>query len=157
MGMPARGYSWAPFAPGHRESLTHGVYSPRSWRPLADRIAAELADIAPWCSRPAYGPTIAAWARVEAQLHLVLEWLDEVGPLDAEGVPRPATTLLARLESQSQSLRAELGLSPLSLAKLLGAFTTAVTVGGDDGGALDALKAEGRRFVEAREASVDDG
>ena len=149
---PARHYSWAPFAPGHELSKRHGVYSPRTWKPLADHIAAELPDVAPWCARPTYGPTVAAWARVEAQLQLVMSWLDEHGPLDDHGEPRPATTLLARLESQAQSLRAELGLSPLALAKLLGAFTSAPA--GTDDDALEALKAEGRRIVEARAATL---
>ncbi|MDQ3641057.1 MAG: P27 family phage terminase small subunit [Actinomycetota bacterium] len=147
---PARGYSWAPFAPGHTLSTRHGAYSPRSWKPLAEAITAELPEIAPWCCRPVYGPAVAAWARTEAQLQLVMAWLDDHGPLDKDGEPRPATALLARLESQAQSLRSELGLSPLALAKLLGAFTTATAAGGDDAGALDALKAEGRRVVESR-------
>lgn len=158
----ARGYSWPTFGPdnpgvpaplGNTRSLQHGAYSARSWKPLADAIAAELADIAPWCTRAVYGPAVAAWARTEAQLQLVMAWLDDHGPLDKDGEPRPATALLSKLETQAQSLRAELGLSPLALARLLGAFTTAVTVGGDDAGALDALRAEGRRFVEARETA----
>ncbi len=145
---PPRGYSRPPFAPGHTLSLRHGVYSPRTWRPLADAIASELSNIAPWCNRPTYGSAVAAWARVEAQLQLVMAWLDEHGPLDADGHPRPAAALLARLESQAQSLRAELGLSPLSLARLLAAFTS--TPAGTDDDALERLKAEGRRLVEAR-------
>jgi phage terminase small subunit len=59
-------------------------------------------------------------------------WLDEHGPLDDEGVPRPATGLLATLERQAQSLRAELGLTPLALAKLLGALTSAPAGTDDD-------------------------
>ncbi len=153
MTTPARGYSWQPFGTGNTAALAHGVYSPRTWRPLADRIAAELPDIAPWCSRPTYGPTVAAWSRTEAQLQLVMAWLDEHGPLDSDGEPRPATNLLVKLESQAQSLRAELGLSPLALAKLLGAFTSAPT--GSDDGALDHLRAEGRRIVDARTAALE--
>ncbi len=145
---PARGYSWSPFERGNVVSLRHGVYSARTWKSLADAIASELLEVAPWCSRATYGSAVAAWARVEAQLQLVMAWLDEHGPLDADGHPRSATALLARLESQAQSLRAELGLSPLALAKLLGAFTSAPT--GTDDDALEALKAEGRRIVEAR-------
>ena len=152
MTTPARGYSWPAFEPGHTRTLHHGAYSPRSWRPLADRIAAELPDLAPWCSRSTYGPVVAAWARVEAQLQLVMAWLDDHGPLDSDGHPRPATALLARLESQAQSLRAELGLSPLALPKLLAAFTTAPA--GTDDDALEVLKAEGRRIVAARAASL---
>jgi hypothetical protein len=74
-----------PFQPGHTLSLRHGVYSARTWKPLADAIAAELPEVAPWCSRATYGSAVAAWARVEAQLQLVMAWLDEHGPLDADG------------------------------------------------------------------------
>ncbi len=148
---PPRGYRWEPFAAGNLASLRHGVYSPRTWKPLADRIAAELPDVAPWCARSTYGPAVTAWARVEAQLQLVMAWLDEHGPLDGQGEPRPATNLLVRLESQAQSLRAELGLSPLALAKLLSAFTSA-PVDTDD--ALEQLRAEARKIVEARTAAL---
>jgi hypothetical protein len=133
-------------------SLRHGVYSPRTWKPLADAIAAELPEVEPWCSRATYGAAVAGWARVEAQLQLVAAWLDEHGPLDSDGNPRPATGLLGRLESQAQSLRAELGLSPLALAKLLGAFTSAPA--GTDDDALEALKAEGRAIIEASASSA---
>jgi hypothetical protein len=156
---PTRGYSWAPFAPGNTVTLQHGAYSPRTWKPLADQIAAELPDVAPWCCRPAYGSAVAAWSRTEAQIVLLMGWLDEHGPLDDEGVPRPATGLLATLERQAQSLRAELGLTPLALAKLLGALTSAPA--GTDDQALERLRAEGRQLVEARAAAeagdADDG
>ena len=145
---PPRRYSWPPFAPGHELSKRHGAYSARTWKPLADAIAAELPDVAPWCARATYGAAVAAWARVEAQLQLVHDWLNEHGPLDSDGNPRPATALLARLESQAQSLRAELGLSPLALAKLLGAFTSAPA--GSDDDALEKLKREGAAIVAAR-------
>ncbi|MDQ3640433.1 MAG: hypothetical protein M3450_02895, partial [Actinomycetota bacterium] len=101
-GAVARGYSWPPFQPGHTLTLRHGAYSARTWRPLADRISAELPDIAPWCTRPTYGPAVAAWARTEAQLQLVMTFLDEHGPLDGDGAPRPATALLSRLEAHAR-------------------------------------------------------
>jgi transposase-like protein len=50
-----------------------------SWKPLADRIAASLADVAPWCARATYGPAVAASSRIETQLRLVMNWLDEAG------------------------------------------------------------------------------
>ncbi len=155
MGTPARGYTRThpPFEIGNTVAMKHGAVSERRWRPIADRLADDLVNVAPWCARPVYAVTVMAWTRVEAQLHLVSTWLDKHGPLDGEGMPRPATDLAARLESRAQSLRAELGLSPLALAKLLAAFTTASAGGGGDDSALDKLKAEGRRFVEAREAA----
>ena len=152
-GTPARGYSWPPFQPGNSAAQRHGAYSPRAWRPLADRIAGELPDIAPWCTRPTYGPAVAAWARTEAQLQLVMTWLDEHGPLDKDGAPRAATALLARLEAHARELRNDLGLSPLALAKLLSALDTAPS-GTDDIG-LEGLKAEGGRIIAARAAALE--
>lgn len=150
-GAVARGYSWAPFQPGHELSLQHGAYSPRTWRPLADRIAAELPDIAPWCTRPTYGPAVAAWSRTEAQLQLVMTWLDEHGPLDGDGAPRPATSLLAKLEAHARELRNDLGLSPLALARLLSVLDGA-PAGTDDVG-LEGLKAAGSRIIADRTAA----
>jgi hypothetical protein len=161
-GLAARGYSWPPFGPdnpgvpapeGNTRALTHGAYSARTWRPLADRIAAELPDIAPWCTRPTYGPAVAAWSRTEAQLQLVMTWLDEHGPLDKDGAPRPATALLAKLEAHARELRNDLGLSPLALAKLLSILDSA-PAGTDDAG-LEHLKAQGHRIVTDRTAALE--
>ncbi len=147
-GQPARAYSWPPFEPGNDAAMTYGAHSPRRWRPIADRLTAELPGMAPWCSRPTFGAVVAAWARVEAKLHLVSTWLDENGVLDDDGLPRPATGLYAKLEGQAQSLRAELGLTPLSLAKLIGALSAAPAGTDDDG--LAKLQAEGAKIIEAR-------
>lgn len=145
---PRRDYSWPPFKPGHELSKRHGAYSPRSWRPLADRIAAELVDVAPWAAEPTFAASVAAWARVEAQLQLVLDWLDEHGPLDDEGEPRGATNLQLKLESSAANLRATLGLDPQSWARLLASFAAA----GDpaDEGRRQLLEV-GRRLLEAQE------
>lgn len=151
-GVPVRNYSWPPFEPGHTLSLKHGVYSARTWKPLAAAIIAELPEIAPWCSRSTYGPAVAAWARTEAQLQLIMAWLDEHGPLDSDGSPRAATSLMTRLEAHARELRNDLGLSPVALAKLLSLLDSAPP-GTDDRG-LQALRSEGLRIVEARADSL---
>ena len=145
---PRRGYSWPPFEPGHTLSTKHGARSERFVRPIADRLTAELVEIAPWAARPAYGPTVAAWAYAEAQLYLLRAYIDEHGPLDGDGAPRPATALLEKVETRATSLRAELGLTPLSLAKLMAALSAAPAGTDDDG--LARLRAEGRALVETR-------
>jgi hypothetical protein len=144
--VPARGYSWPPFAPGHELSLKHGAASPRMVRPIADQLAAELAEVAPWAAAPQFAAARAGWARVEAQLVLLHRYLDEHGLLDDAGEPRPAATWAAKLEGRAQSLRAELGLSPASMAKLLGDLSRTSASG--DG--VDALKAAGRALLEGR-------
>ena len=140
------------FAEANEAATKHGGRSERRWRPLAEKFAAELVEVAPWTAAPAHRATVAAWARVEAQLALVADFLDAEGLLDADGLPRPATGFAARLEARAMSLRGELGLSPLSLARLLGMVAvTADAVG--LGESLDALRLEGRRILEARAAA----
>ena len=144
MGEDARGYSWAPFQPGNTASVKHGAWSARSWRPLADAIAAELVEVAPWAAKDSYSSTVAAWSRTEAQIQLLQNYLAEHELLDEEGAPRGAAHLLVRLEAQAMSLRTELGLSPLALSRLI---AVAERRGGDDHHSHDQLTAEIRRLV----------
>jgi hypothetical protein len=106
--------------------------------------------MAPWTTGAAFTPTVAAWARVEAQIMLVLDYLDKAGPLDSDGTPRPATDLLDRLERNASNLRASLGLDPASLAKLLRDVGVVAGVVGGDG--LAQLTEQGRRIRLAAEA-----
>ena len=154
---PRRGYSWPPFEPGNRMTLTHGAYSERSWRPLADRLAAHLVETAPWSGRDTFAPTVAAWARTEAQIQRLMDYLDHHGPLDSEGETRPAATHLARLETTAANLRASLGLDPSSLARLL-RDVSAVSEAVLEEVGLEALAAEGRAIraqAEQRQLQAD--
>jgi hypothetical protein len=147
---PARGgYGRPPFAEGNEVATTHGAYSERRVSPIADEIAAVLPSTAPWATGPTFVGAIRSYSWAEAQLALVREFLDEHGILDHEGKPRPAMQLLDRLEGRAAALRAELGLTPMALAKLLGSLvSTAATAGDDD--ALEQLRAEGARILAAR-------
>jgi hypothetical protein len=147
MGEPASGYKWQPFAPGNTAAVKHGANTPAMVRPLADAIAVELVDQAPWLASPVYMGTVAALAWAEARCVLIREWLDDHGLLDADGVPRPATGQLDRLERRAESLRARCGLDPLSMAKLLGAVASLGSEAVAD--QLEALKAEQRAVVAA--------
>ncbi len=150
---PSRSYSWPPFEAGHTLSLRHGATSPRTVAPIAERLAAELADSAPWTAGPSHAATVAAWSWAEAQATLLRAWLDEHGLLTAEGEPRPAAALLDKVDKRAANLRAELGLSPMALAKLLTAVSGLTAEAATSG--LDALRAEGRRIVEARTRALD--
>lgn len=150
MGEPARGYSWAPFEPGNTVSLRHGAYSPRSISPVAGGLVAELVGQAPWLARPAFAAEVQAWAWAEAEVVLLRRHMDEVGLLDAEGEPLGFTEELHRAETRAAKRRADLGLSPRAWAQMLRAFSTS----GGDADLLEELKAEGRRIVEATEASA---
>ena len=156
---PARGYSWPPFKPGDTAAQKHGARSrnpenPKGWGPIASTLEAEVVEVAPWLANPVHAAAVRSWAICEARAHLVRTWLADKGELDEEGTPRPATNLLATLDSQAERARDRLGLSPLALAKLLATFGAAERVGAGDGDTLAQLRAEGRRLLEAR-ASAD--
>lgn len=144
--LPARGYTWPPFEAGNVAALKHGAHSERKVAPLAAAITAELVAIAPWSTEPAFAPTLAALARVEAQVLKVEEFIDEHGPLDDAGVPRPAMALLSDLERRADRLRQQFGLSPTSWAALRRSFVVDPD-GGTSG--VEALRASGRRVIEA--------
>src|SRR3989440_13061110 len=95
----------ADFEAGNVFSLQHGATSPRSVAPLAERMAAELLDVAPWTAQAAFGAQVQAWAWAEAQAALLRAWIDERGGLDGRGKPRPALALLDRVESRAARLR----------------------------------------------------
>ncbi|MGD0747726.1 MAG: hypothetical protein ABSB68_07940 [Acidimicrobiales bacterium] len=144
--MSGRGYSWPPFQPGNEKATTHGAFSERRWRPLAEQLATEAMAEAEWLTRPAFRWAVEAWAAAEAKASLVDLWLDEHGLLDGDGNPHAANALADRLHGRAITLRGQLGLDPVAFAKLLATF--AAVPGGED--ALEALKAEGRRLIEAR-------
>ena len=116
-----------PFEPGHELSVQHGAYSPRKVEPLArELVDLVLAD--PDCSAshaPRYRLALWAWARAEAQVQLLTEYLakagdeagDGVGDLERERV-RSAYLLLHRAEARATTQRTRLGLDPLSAARL---------------------------------------
>jgi hypothetical protein len=134
------------FPEGNTAAIKHGATSERRWRPVAEQLAAEIVEDAPWLNRPAFRHALAAWAACEAQLRLVDEWIDEVGPLTAKGGPRAAMVLSDRLHARAASLRARLGLDPAAMAKLLATFSG--VPGGQD--ALEALRAEGQALIDGR-------
>ncbi len=142
-----------PFAEGNTAALRHGARSPGVLRPIVDQLTGELAEVAPWTRRPAYAGEVKSWAWSEARCVVLRDWVDQHGVLSEEGAL--AAGELARAESRAATARDRLGLSPLALAKLLGAFSSAPS--GTDDDALEALKAEGRRIVEARAGQLAAG
>lgn len=147
-GEPARGYRWPPFQPGHTAALRHGADSERTFGPVAERLADELVVTAPWCARPAFAASVRAWARAEAKVELVGQYLDVHGLLDDGGEPRPAASYLLRLEARADNARARLGLDPTSFAGLLAKLSDNPQAAGE----REALLAEARALVDARDA-----
>jgi terminase small subunit-like protein len=135
------------FAAGNTVAVRHGAYSPRRVDPLAAEVVEQaLADV-DWL-QPCDRPAVWAWARSEARVQLLGEWLAEQGgDVDDDGSVRPAAELLNRLEARAESLRSKLGLDPLSRARL-GRDVAATRVD------LEALRAEGQAMLDARSPSL---
>lgn len=140
----ARGYSWPPFEPGHTKSTVHGAASPRRVEPLASEIEAELfatEGVPEHLRRPEFRASVAAWARSEAVVRLLWEWLtgqdveaaltdvtrsaetEETGKgrTSRRSVSRRVGSVLDQLhraEMRAASMRRALGLDPLSAGRL---------------------------------------
>jgi hypothetical protein len=115
---PPRGYSWPPFQSGHEVNLRHGAYHAATVDPVAGALVESLGGVEYIASVPEFAAAVWGWARAEAKVRLVSEYLDREGILDEEGTPRPAADLLVRLERQAADARGRLGLDPLSRARL---------------------------------------
>ncbi len=149
-----------PFPPGHTLSVQHGAFSPRIVDPVArDLVEATLADSSlGYLQAPAYRPALWAWARAEAQVQLLMEYLarrggDGLGDLEEDRV-RTAHLLLHRAEARADRGRARLGLDPASRARLgkdvaQGRAADAAAVMAE----LHRLEAEGRLPIQGGEAS----
>jgi len=139
-----------PYEPGNTAALKHGADSSRRWKPIADRLAAEVVTIAPWLGRPAFAAAVKSWARLEAQVTLITTWLDEHGLTDEDGEPRRAATYAAKLETQAQNARGRLGLDPASLISLLQGAQAVAGELEEAEASLVGLTSEGRKALEAR-------
>lgn len=124
--MPAFPGQRPPFTPGHTLSVQHGAWSPRRVDPLAaDMVAVVEGDPEVTWLRTVDRPALWAWARAEARVQLVEEYLmaaaaeafNDVGDLDADRV-KSAYLLLHRFETRAATLRSQLGMTPLSRARL---------------------------------------
>lgn len=113
------------FETGNEVSVRHGIYSPRKVDPLAaDLVALMLDDPAlGYLKAPAYRAELWAWARAEARVQLLDEYLAAkagdggIADPDANRV-RSASLELHRAEARAASGRNRLGLNPLARAKL---------------------------------------
>jgi len=106
------------FTPGNTLAMRHGARSERLVAPLADAILQRAVEDTPWLLEPRYAPSVRAWARAEAQAALLTEYLEAQGLHDSEGRLRPAEQALHRAETRAANLRKDLGLTPLSAARI---------------------------------------
>lgn len=135
-----RGYSWPPFEPGHELSTVTGAHSERRVGPLAEAIAAALleADTTPAYVRdPSYAAAVRAYSRSEAVVSLLWDYLAgqdieaaltdvtrseeseerSKGRTARRGVSRRVASVLDQLhraETRANTMRRELGLTPMA-------------------------------------------
>lgn len=163
--------SWPPFEAGNSASLAHGARSPRRVAPLAEQIERQARASESWPSyldTPEYGPAVASWSWSEAVCRLLREYLAELDiaamlteqtseDLDEQrlkgGRTRRRTTsqrhhsaleMSRRWESIAAGRRKDIGLDPLSRAKL----SKDVAIGTAVAGGLERLQETGRALVE---------
>jgi hypothetical protein len=115
---PARGYSWKQAEKGNVLAQKHGAYSDRVTDPDQKALVKFVIQEVGYLADPSYEPAVCAWARHEARVLALSAYLDKHGPLDADGVPRPALAALKDFERLAASARTRLGLDPLSRAQL---------------------------------------
>jgi hypothetical protein len=122
---PASGYSWASFEVGNSVGLRHGAWSDRNVDPRASELVEGLLadDDVAYLRAPRWAAAVWAWARTEARVALVTEYLTglvgagRLGDLDDPKVSA-AYRLLGRFEAAAMQQRGRLGLDPASAAKL---------------------------------------
>lgn len=146
-----------PFELGNLAAAKHEANSARRFMPIADAIQAEIlagaarpGSSTAYLLEPSYVFAIRSFAETTARRHLVLSWLDGMGDLDQDGIPRPATNLAHRLDTRAETLRGKLGLDPFSRARL-GRDLVAI----DDGRGLDAVASAGVAGLERRAAALE--
>jgi hypothetical protein len=112
-GVPARGYSWPPFAPANTAAVTHGAFSSEKLAPVTERIASELRDLVPLGSA-ADSPAIWLLAGQLGRIEVVRQWLSrqEHGVFRSEaGEPQGVLKMLSVWENSAARLCAQLGLT----------------------------------------------
>lgn len=140
-----------PFEEGNTVGLRHGARSPRVVLPLAAALKADLIERCPWLA-DVDDDELDAWSYNAAKVRLLRTWEDEHGLLSDEALK--AATELDKAEKRAASARANLALNPTARARLLATLSTATAGGGGETNQLEALKAEGRRFIEAHTAGL---
>lgn len=145
-----------PWGPGNTAALRHGACSPRTLGPLAEALASDLVESAPWVGHPAFRSTLERWAAAEARCIQRRQWISERGLLAEDGGEQHSTAELARDEATAAKAAAELGLSPAAMVRVLAGLSQ---VSGDDAAteALESLSAVGRDLVARRQAELGAG
>lgn len=139
-----------PFPSRHLASVKHGAYSPRRVEPLARQLVDEIVATVDYLGRDAsFGASVWAWARAEAKVQLLDEWLQEHGVIDDAGRVHPALNALATFERLAAEHRRALGLDPSSRVKLAAHLAAA-----ESSDAYERLLQHGREIATQRQAEL---
>ena len=116
-GLPARGYSWEPFKPDNFAARKHGADSTRVVDPYAANVANALMRDHERLRNPLYREAVFEFARTVVRVDLMERHLID-GDLDDAGNPLPGSATLLRYRTHMLKVATELGLTPLSNARL---------------------------------------
>jgi len=143
----ARSYQWETFEPGHYLSVKTGAHSPRIVGRLAADLACWLVEAFPDLAGDRYRLSVAALARAETLVALLVRRLDEVDVVDEHGDVRERLLReLRSAERRASEERKALGLDPVAHSKLVRERAEATLAGFD----LDAAITKGREVLDAR-------
>lgn len=108
------------FEMGNTAAVQHGAYSERILAPLAESIVEHtLRDPSlAYLREPRYRATVNAWGRAEGKCVLFEEQLERLPDDLADKRVETAHRELHRAETRAATLRSQLGLTPLSRARL---------------------------------------
>lgn len=120
---PEFGGQRPPFQPGNDLAVTHGAYSRSRTDPIARRFIEEIVsdEATAYLAAPAYHSTLWNWAMLMAQCELIQTYIEGMSFAEASNSSRGAVSpldLLARFTRSALTLAKELGLTPLSRARL---------------------------------------
>ncbi len=138
--VPASAGQRPPFAPGHELSLRHGAYLPRKVDPLARELVDRVLDDegASHVRAAACRPALPAWARAEAQVQQLSEYLAKAGEESGDGYAQSWSTT-ATVRGRLVRYLYEAGPSPRARRPAAGGLLErrgpAGVVGGRAGGA----------------------
>jgi hypothetical protein len=158
---PASRAQGKPTEPGNLLALKHGADSPRIVAALARIVREEVISQAPWIIEPIFEEAVERYCRASATARLLSDHIFEVCEKQgAEMVPIRLWEGLVASQNLASRCGADLGLTPLSRAKLA-ALTTSTEVAAQSlnqlGETGKAIRAKRTAALEAVEADVSDG
>lgn len=114
----ARGYSWAPFQPGHTLTVRHGTRSQRLVAERAEQVRAQLLEAHEFLGEPIFAEALERYCRVEARARMLDEYVVEKAISEGvESVPPYLWTEATRADALAQKAAQDCGLDPTGFAR----------------------------------------